>query len=112
MNEALTHLFKDCASAPGALGCGVRLPDRISHVCSYHKSCPAETLEKTILHLANASALLATHDLTAQRLAWTFAAGRIFVAIRPDGAIFSLVTRTDANAIEFFDRMTLQFYFA
>jgi len=111
MNEALAHLFKDCASAPGALGCVVRLPDRTNRVCSYRKDCPAETLEKTILHLANAAALLANHDLTAQRLAWTFAGGRIFAAIRADGAIFSLVTQTDANAIEFFDRMILQFYF-
>lgn len=111
MNEVIDHLFQDCAAAPGALGCGVRLPDHTSHVRSFHQSCSDETLEKIILHLANASALLASHDLTAQRLAWTYANGRIFVAVRPDGAIFSLVTKTDANAIEFFDRMTLQFYF-
>lgn len=111
MNEALEHLFQDCASAPGALGCGVRLPNRTSHVRSYHPDYPREILEKTILHLSNASALLASHDLTAQRLAWTFSNGRIFLATRPDGACFSLVTRSDASAIEFFDRMTLQFYF-
>ena len=110
MNEALDHLFKDCAAAPGALGCGVRLPDRTSHVCSLHPDCTKEALEKTLNHLANATTLLAGHELAAQRLAWTFSNGRIFVAIRPDGAIFSLVTQADANAVEFFDRMTFQFF--
>jgi hypothetical protein len=111
MSETLNHLFRDCAAAPGALGCGVRLPDRTNHVRSHHQDCSNEALEKTLIHLANVTALLAGHDLAAQRLAWTFAGGRIFVAIRPDGAVFSLVTRADANAVEFFDRMVFQFFF-
>jgi hypothetical protein len=109
-NEALELLLTDCAGAPGALGCGVRLPDRSSHVRSHSPSCSKESLERNLVHLANVTTLLAGHDLAAQRLAWTFAGGRIFVAIRPDGAIFSLITQTDAKAVEFFDRMTFQFF--
>jgi len=110
MNETLAHLFEDCAAAPGALGCGVRLPDHTCHVRSLHPDWPNEALEKTLLHLANAASLLASHDIAAQRLAWTFAQARIFVAIRPDGAIFGLVTQSEASAVEFFDRMTFQFF--
>ena len=110
MNEALDQLLKECAAAPGALGSGVRLPDRTNHVCSHHRDCSKEALEKTLIHLANATSLLAGHDLAAQRLAWTFSNGRIFVAIRPDGALFGLVTQTNTDAVEFFDRMTFQFF--
>jgi hypothetical protein len=109
MNEALNQLLKDCAAAPGVIGCGVRLPDRTTHVRSHDRDCSKEALEKNLVHLANATALLINHDFAAQRISWTFAGGRIFVAIRPDGALFSLVTRVDAKAGEFFDRMTLQF---
>lgn len=112
MNEALLQFLQDCATAPGALGGGIRLPDRTHQVRSYHPSCPAETLEKTILHLAHSLALLSSHDLTAQRLAWTFAGGRILVAIRPDGAVFSLVTKSETATIDFFDQLALRFYSA
>ena len=111
MNEALLNLLSDCATAPGALGCGVRMPDRTNHISSYHPDYPVEAIEKTLLHLANATALLASHELAAQRLAWTFSGGRIFVAIRPDGAIFSMVTRGETSGVAFFDRMTFQFFF-
>ena len=110
MNETLTQLLNDCAAAPGALGCIVRLSDHANHVSSYHQACPAENLEKIMFHLINALAMLTAHELTVQRLSWTFSAGRIFLATRPDGALFSLITQNDTHAAEFFDRMVLQFY--
>jgi hypothetical protein len=110
MNQALIQLLKDCAAAPGALGGGIRLPDRTHQVCSYHSSCPSETLEKMILHLAHTLALLSSHDFKAQRLVWTFSGGRIMVAIRPDGAVFSLVTKNDTTTLDFFDQIARQFY--
>ena len=68
MNEALASLFDNCATAPGALGCGLRLPDRTSRVRSFHADCPNDSLEKAMLHLASASALLASHDLAGRRV--------------------------------------------
>jgi hypothetical protein len=112
MNPALSQLLKDCAAAPGALGGGIRLPDRSHQVCSYHASCPAETLEKMMLHLAHTLALLSSHDFATRRLGWAFSEGRILVAIRPDGAVFSLVMKNDAAATDFFDRIASQFYSA
>ena len=110
MNETLAQLLNDCAAAPGALGCVVRLSDHANHVASYHQACPAENLERTMSHLINALAMLTAHELTVQRLSWTFSAGRIFLATRPDGGLFILITLNDAHAAEFFDRMALQFY--
>lgn len=109
MNDHLTRLFESSSTAPGALGCGVRLPDRTSRVCSYHKDYPNESLEKMLLHLANATALMASHDLAGHQLIWKFTNGRMFVATRSDGALFCLVTRAGVGAGEFFDQMTAQF---
>src|SRR5665213_3253362 len=105
MNEALKHFLEDCLSAPSALGCGVRLADRSNHVSSFHQGYPEAAMEKTMLHLANAMALLSNQDMAGQRLAWSFASGKIHVATRPDGALFCLVTLNNEHAIEFFDRM-------
>jgi len=41
---------------------------------------------------------------------WTFSGGRILVAIRPDGAVFSLVTKNDTTTSDFFDQIARQFY--
>ena len=109
MNELFASLFEACAAAPGALGCGVCLPNHARCVRSYHQDCTNASLEKTLLDLSGAVALLAGHDLTGHRLAWTFATGKIFLATRPDGALFCLVTRAKADAGEFFDQMTAQF---
>jgi len=109
MNEPLAQLFDDCGAAPGALGCGVRLPDRTSRIRSFHKDCPGEALEKALLHLTSAVSLLAGHDLAGQRLVWTFAGGRLFTTTRPDGALFCLVTQAGADVGEFFDRRAAQF---
>ena len=109
MNEALASLFDNCATAPGALGCGLRLPDRTSRVRSFHADCPNDSLEKAMLHLASASALLASHDLAGRRVAWTFANGKLFVTSRPDGALFCLITQAKTDAGEFFDQLAAQF---
>ena len=109
MNESLARLFNDCAAAPGALGCGLRLPDRTSRVRSFHADCPNESLEKVMLHLAGASTLLASHDLVGHRVAWTFANGKLFVTSRPDGALFCLITQAKTDASEFFDQLVAQF---
>ncbi len=109
MNEPLARLFDDSAAAPGALGCGLRLPDRTSRVRSFHADCTNEALEKAMLHLASASALLASHDLAGHRIAWTFANGKLFITARPDGALFCLVTQAKTDAGEFFDRLATQF---
>jgi hypothetical protein len=109
MNEALARLFDDSAAAPGALGCGVRLPDRTSRVRSFHPDCPPESLEKVLLHLTSAAALLAGHDLSGHRLVWTFTGGKLFTTTRPDGALFCLVTRAGADAAEFFDQLAAGF---
>lgn len=109
MNEALARLFDDCAAAPGALGCGVRMPDRTSRVRSFQPDCPNESLEKALLHLTSATALLASHDLAGRRIAWTFTGGKMFITTRPDGALFCLVTQAKMDAGEFFDRLAAQF---
>jgi len=109
MSEALAHLFDDCAAAPGALGCGVRLGNRTCLVRSHDRNCTDEALEKSLHHLADAAGLVAGHGLAARRLAWTFASGKALVTTRADGALFVLLTRADADAGEFFDRMTSKF---
>ena len=109
MNEALASLFDECAAVSGALGCGVRLPDRTSRVRSFHADCSNESLEKIMLHLTSASALLASHDLAGHRVAWTFANGKLFITARPDGALFCLLTQAKAEAGEFFDRLAAKF---
>jgi hypothetical protein len=110
MNEALAHFFEDCTVAPGALGCGARLPDRTCLVRSYAPSCTAESLEKSLHHLADATSLFAGHGLASNLLAWTFATGRLYVAARPDGALFVLVTRADVDAGEFFSEVAGRFF--
>lgn len=112
MNEPLAHIFNECASAPGAFGCGVRLPDRTSRVRSFHPECTGESLEKTLLHLTSATSMLASHDLAGHRMAWTFAGGKLFVTTRNDGALFCLITRGGADAADFFDQMTTRFVIA
>jgi len=109
VNEPLAYLFNDSAGAPGALGCGIRLPDRTSRVRSFSADCPNESLEKVLLHLTSASALLASHDLAGHRIAWTFANGKLFITTRPDGALFCLVTQAKTDASEFFDQLAAQF---
>lgn len=109
MNEPLAQLFDECAAAPGALGCGLRLPDRTSRVRSFASDCPGEALEKTLLHLGGAVTLLAGHDLAGHRLAWTFAGGRLLAATRADGALFCLATRAEADPGEFFNRLVEKF---
>jgi len=99
MNEMLEQLLSDCASGPGALACGVRLADRTHHVCSYHEA-----------YTLNAMALLSNNELVTQRLVWSFADGKIYVATRPDGSLFGLVAMHNENTIEFFERMVLRFY--
>jgi len=110
MNEMLEQLLSDCASGPGALACGVCLADRTHHVCSYHEAYTLEAMEKTMLHLTNAMALLSNNELVTQRLVWSFADGKIYVATRPDGSLFGLVAMHNENTIEFFERMVLRFY--
>ena len=109
MNQALARLFDDSAATPGALGCGVRLPDRTSRVRSFHADCSNESLEKALLHLTSSASLLVSHDLAGQRLAWTFATGKIFATTRPDGALFCLVTRAKADTGEHFNELAAQF---
>ena len=109
MNEALAHIFNACASAPGAFGCGVRLPDRTSRVRSFHADCTNEALEKALLHLTSATSMLASHDLAGHRMACTFTGGKLFVTTRADGALFCLLTRGGAEAGEFFDQMIARF---
>ncbi len=109
MNEALAHIFSDCASAPGAFGCGVRLPDRTSRVKSFHPDCTTGALEKTLLHLTSAASMLASHDLAGHRMAWQFTGGKLFVTTRADGALFCLITRGGADAGDFFNQMTARF---
>lgn len=112
MNEPLAHIFTDCASAPGAFGCGVRLPDRTSRVKSFHPDCTTESLERALLYLTNATAMLSGHDLAGHRTVWTFATGKLFVTTRTDGALFCLITRGGADAGDFFDQMIARFLVA
>lgn len=110
MNEALAHLFEDCALAPGALGCGVRLPDRTCLAGVYAPECTKEMLEKSLHHLADATGLFAGHGLAANLLAWTFASGKLYVATRPDGALLVLVIRAEVEAGEFFSQIAARFF--
>ena len=109
MNEALASIFEECAKAPGALGCGVRLPDRTSRVRSFDRECPGESIEKALLHLTSTVALLSSQDLVGHHLTWAFAAGKLHVAIRNDGALFCLAVRKDAGGVEFCEGMLGKF---
>lgn len=109
MNEALASLFDESARAPGALGCGARLPDRTSRVRSFDPGCPDAALEKALLHLTGTVALLSSQDLVGQRLRWTFVNGQLHIAIRPDGALFCLAARRDAAPPETIDRLLEKF---
>lgn len=109
MNQALASLFDECANAPGALGCGVRLPDRTNRVRSFDPGFPNESLEKALLHLASSVAILDGQDLVGGQFVWTFAGGHLHVATRNDGALFCLVTRKETGAREFFDRVLAHF---
>ncbi len=109
MNETLARFFDDCAAVPGALGCGVRLPDRTSRVRSFHADYSKESLERALLHLNSATALLSSHDLSGHRITWTFTGGNLLVTTRPDGALFCLFTGPRVVAGEFFDGLAAEF---
>lgn len=109
MSEAVTKLFAELAAVPGALGCGARLADRTCLVRSVQESCPAELLEKNLHHLADTTSLLSGHGLAAPQAVWAFANGKVLVAARPDGALFSLVTRADVDAGEAFRETAAKF---
>jgi hypothetical protein len=109
MNEALASIFDESAKAPGALGCGVRLPDRTSRVRSFSRECPDESIEKVLLHLAGTVAFLSSQDLVGHHLRWTFAGGKLHVAIRNDGALFCILARKDAGQTEFFEHLLGKF---
>ncbi len=109
MSETLARLLEGCAAAPGAIGCGVRQPGRPSHVQSFHKEFSSEALEKALLHLANANALMANHDISGKWVTWKFAHAQIFATTRSDGALFCLITRRGAEAGEFFESMASRF---
>jgi hypothetical protein len=109
MNQALASLFEECANAPGALGCGVRLPDRTNRVRSFDRDFPDQALEKALLHLASSVAILDGQDLVGGQFVWAFAGGSLYVATRNDGALFCLVTRKESGAREFFDGILAHF---
>lgn len=109
MNEALASLFQECALVPGALGCGVRLPDRTSRVRSFDRECEEAGLEKSLIHLYSATTILAGNDLAAWQFVWVFANGQLLVAVRNDGALFCLAARKSAGAKEHFQKLVPKF---
>jgi hypothetical protein len=109
MNQALASVFEECASAPGALGCGVRLPDRTNRTRSFSHECDDTAIEKTLVHLYGATTILAGNDLAARQFVWGFASGQLLIAIRDDGALFCLITRKTAGAKEHFQQLVPKF---
>ncbi len=110
MNQALASLFDECATAPGALGCGVRLPDRTNRVRSFDDECGEAAIEKSLIHLFGATTILASNDLVARQFCWGFATGQLLIAIRDDGALFCLITRKTAGAKEHFQQLVPKFF--
>lgn len=109
MNQALASLFQECGLAPGAMGCGVRLPDRTNRVRSFDSDCTEAALEKSLIHLYSATTILAGNDLAARQFVWAFAGGQLLIAIRDDGALFCLATRKTAGAREHFQQLVPKF---
>lgn len=106
MSKRFANLFEECANTQGIMGCGVLLPDRAKHVRSCHRDCTEESLNKALQYLANTTVLLANHHLTPRRLVWSFAGGTLYIALCPDGTLFTLAAHTDADITDFFERMT------
>jgi hypothetical protein len=93
MNDILQEWFVTGATAPGMLGCGIRLPDSTCQSYSFNDMCPREHLDQVLHQLAETMTLLASHGLAPHRLTWTFEQGQIFLITRPDGTLLALATR-------------------
>ena len=100
MTPETTHSFSGCAAIPGALGCGMRHTNRTCEVCSFHPDCPEEAVRKILNHLADAAALMDSHDMAAPRFVWMFEQGQVHAAVRRDGSLLALVVRPDSPAAE------------
>jgi hypothetical protein len=108
MNKPLTSLFEECANKPGILGCGVQLPDRAQLVRSCHRDCTEESLKQALQQLTNTAALLTSHNLAPHRLVWTFAGGTLYIALCPNGTLFTLAANSHADITDFFELITVR----
>jgi hypothetical protein len=109
MNPALDQWLASCDRAPGALGCGVQLPDRACVSRSFKEGFPQTHLDETLRCLAELSPVFAGQGLFPRWFTWAFEAGQMRVVLRPDGAVFVLAVQNHSEAARNLEAITTEF---
>ena len=97
------------ASPSGMLGCGLRQPDGKLMGRSIEESCPASQIESVLAHFDTISAEVFIETPAPSWSTWSFEHGRIRFVERPDGWRLVLAARTDSEAMNLLDELSLEF---
>ena len=79
------------------LACGLRLSDGESHVQMSGTEPANENFEQAMKQIANVIPLLRKQRLLPGQMVWNFASGRLYYAVRADGAALGLYCRTGSD---------------
>ena len=90
------------------LACGTRRATQI-FVKSCHKNFPAPQIDKLLREVAEAVRLLQTNRIAGDRLRWTFEHAWIYIVIRKDGALATLVVDKQTEASKETERLLSEF---
>jgi len=110
MSSALHQWLAGCGRAPGALGCGVQLPDHTSVSRSFSEGFPPSHLDEALRCLAEVAPVFSGHGLFPRWLTWSFESGQLRVAVRPDGAMFALAVQANSPAAGNLAAFTTEFF--
>jgi len=87
-NPGLSHL----------LACCLRLANGESHVQMAGTETANQNFEQTMKLIANVVPLLRKQQLLPGQMIWNFAGGRLYYAVRADGAALGLYCRSGSDA--------------
>ena len=96
MNDIIPN-WLDNPGLSHVLACCFRLPNGESHVQIAGTEPANENFEQTMKQIANAVPTLLKQQLLPGQMVWNFANGRLYYAVRADGAALGLYCRTGSD---------------
>ena len=96
----MKQLIPNWLDNPGlshVLACGLQLPSGESHVQMAGTEPANKNFEQAMKQIANVIPLLRKQQLLPGQMVWNFASGRLYYAVRADGAALGLYCRTGSD---------------